>query len=150
MLRLLTTTSKKVNSITYLTLRNFSKLFTKEHEWISIEKDIATVGITDYAQNELGDIVHVELPRSGDKFKHGDSLGTIESVKTVATIYSPVEGVIVETNDNLLKNPSLLNNSPTSQGWYAKLRIDATANKKNLNSLMNEEQYNKFLSETNH
>ncbi len=96
-------------------------LYTKDHEWIKIENGIATVGITDYAQGELGDIIFIELPEIGDSFQAEDSIGTIEAVKTVADIYSPMNGEILEVNINLEDNPDSLNTDPYDSGWIIKL-----------------------------
>ena len=96
-------------------------LYTKDHEWIKIENDIATVGITDYAQGELGDIIFIELPEIGDSVKAKDSIGTIEAVKTVADIYSPMNGEILEVNLNLEDNPDSINTDPYGSGWIIKL-----------------------------
>ena len=96
-------------------------LYTKDHEWIKIENGIATVGITDYAQGELGDIIFIELPEIGDSFQAGDSIGTIEAVKTVADIYSPMNGEILEVNINLEDNPDIINTDPYDSGWIIKL-----------------------------
>ena len=96
-------------------------LYTKEHEWIKIEKGIATVGITDYAQGELGDIIFIELPEIGSSVHAKDSIGTIEAVKTVADIYSPMSGEILEVNVNLEENPDRVNSDPYNTGWIIKL-----------------------------
>jgi glycine cleavage system H protein len=96
-------------------------LYTKDHEWIKIENGIATVGITDYAQGELGDIIFIELPEIGDSVQAEDSIGTIEAVKTVADIYSPMNGEILEVNINLEDNPDSLNTDPYDSGWIIKL-----------------------------
>ena len=96
-------------------------LYTKDHEWIKIENGIATVGITDYAQGELGDIIFIELPEIGDSVQAEDSIGTIEAVKTVADIYSPMNGEILEVNINLEDNPDSLNTDPYESGWIIKL-----------------------------
>ena len=96
-------------------------LYTKDHEWIKIENGIATVGITDYAQGELGDIIFIELPEIGDSVQAEDSIGTIEAVKTVADIYSPMNGEILEVNINLEDNPDTLNTDPYDSGWIIKL-----------------------------
>ena len=96
-------------------------LYTKDHEWIKIENGIATVGITDYAQGELGDIIFIELPEIGDSVQAEDSIGTIEAVKTVADIYSPMNGEISEVNINLEDNPDTLNTDPYDSGWIIKL-----------------------------
>jgi len=96
-------------------------LYTNDHEWIKIENGIATVGITDYAQGELGDIIFVEFPEIGDSVQEKDSIGTIEAVKTVADIYSPVRGEIIEVNVNLEDNPDIINTDPYDTGWIIKL-----------------------------
>ena len=96
-------------------------LYTKDHEWIKIENGIATVGITDYAQGELGDIIFIELPEIGDSVQAEDSIGTIEAVKTVADIYSPMNGEISEVNINLEENPDSINTDPYDSGWIIKL-----------------------------
>ena len=95
--------------------------YTKDHEWIKIENGIATVGITDYAQGELGDIIFIELPEIGDSVQAEDSIGTIEAVKTVADIYSPMNGEILEVNINLEDNPDRINTDPYDSGWIIKL-----------------------------
>ena len=96
-------------------------LYTKDHEWIKIENDIATVGITDYAQSELGDIIFIELPDIGNSVQAKESIGTIEAVKTVADIYSPMNGEISEVNINLEGNPERINTDPYDSGWIIKL-----------------------------
>ena len=96
-------------------------LYTKNHEWIKIENGIAIVGITDYAQGELGDIIFIELPEIGDSVQAKDSIGTIEAVKTVADIYSPINGEISEVNINLEDNPDSINTDPYDSGWIIKL-----------------------------
>ena len=96
-------------------------LYTKDHEWIKIENGIATVGITDYAQGELGDIIFIELPEIGDSVQAKDSIGTIEAVKTVADIYSPITGEVAEVNVNLENNPDSINADPYDSGWIIKL-----------------------------
>ena len=96
-------------------------LYTKDHEWIRIVDDIATIGVTDYAQGELGDIIFIEFPNKGVKFNAGDPIGTIEAVKTVADIYSPVDGEILEFNLALENQPESINNDPYEKGWIFKL-----------------------------
>ena len=91
-------------------------LFTKEHEWVSIDDDIAIIGITDFAQNELGDIIFIELPEIGDKFEANDVFGTIEAVKTVADLYMPLSGKIIEINKQIDDSPECVNNSPYDKG----------------------------------
>ncbi|MCE5271194.1 glycine cleavage system protein GcvH [bacterium] len=97
--------------------------YTKEHEWVRFEEDdLAVIGITDYAQNELGDIVYVELPEVGDQVETMESFGTIEAVKTVADLYSPVTGTVDEINDTLADEPELVNSDPYGDGWMIKVR----------------------------
>ncbi len=96
--------------------------YTKDHEWVRIDNDIAIVGITDYAQSELGDIIFVELPDENASFNSGDSVGTIEAVKTVADIYIPLNGVITEVNLNLENTPESINKDPYKTGWILKVR----------------------------
>ena len=95
--------------------------YTTDHEWVKIEKGIATIGITDYAQGELGDIIFIELPEPGDEFMAKDSIGTIEAVKTVADIYSPMQGEISEVNPILEDEPECVNTDPYVRGWIIKL-----------------------------
>ena len=97
-------------------------LYTKDHEWIKIENGIATVGITDYAQGELGDIIFIEFPEIGDSFHTKDSIGTIEAVKTVADIYAPIDGEILEVNVGLEDEPDMINKDPYKKGWIIKLK----------------------------
>ena len=95
--------------------------YTTDHEWVKIENGIATIGITDYAQGELGDIIFIELPEPGDEFMAKDSIGTIEAVKTVADIYSPMQGKISEVNPILEDEPECVNTDPYTRGWIIKL-----------------------------
>jgi len=118
-------------------------LFTDDHEWVDINGDIATIGITDYAQGELGDIVFIEFPDLNTEFQKGESIGTIEAVKTVADIYMPLSGKIVALNDELNDNPSLVNNNPFDKGWMLKVQI---MHKDEVSELMNTEKYNNFTS----
>ena len=96
---------------------------TSEHEWIRVEEGLGVVGLTDYAQSELGDIVYVELPEIGARFEKGEVFGTIESVKSVTDVYSPISGVIKEINAELEAHPELINQDPYHQGWIIKLEI---------------------------
>lgn len=96
--------------------------YTKEHEWIKIEGDLALVGITDFAQGELGDVVFIQLPEVGSKAKQGESFGTIEAVKAVADLYSPISGEVVEVNSELAGTPEIINREPYSGGWIVKIR----------------------------
>ena len=95
--------------------------YTEDHEWVKIENEIATIGITDYAQGELGDIIFIELPQPGDAVEEKDSIGTIEAVKTVADIYSPMQGEIYEVNPILEDEPECVNTDPYARGWIIKL-----------------------------
>jgi glycine cleavage system H protein len=97
--------------------------YTRSHEWVRTDDDTATIGITDYAQEELGDIVYVELPEEGDTFDAGDSFGSIESVKAVSDLYTPVGGEIVEVNEALNDSPEKINEDPYGDGWLVKLRV---------------------------
>ena len=98
--------------------------YSKDHEWIALKGDHAVVGITDFAQRELGDIVYVELPQSGTRVKPGDVLGTIESVKAVSEILAPVAGTVVEANGTLDESPETINSDPYGEGWYCKLHLE--------------------------
>ena len=118
-------------------------LFTDDHEWVDINGDVATIGITDYAQGELGDIVFIEFPDLNTEFQKGKSIGTIEAVKTVADIYMPLSGKIVALNDELNHDPSLVNNNPFDKGWMLKVQI---MHKDEVSELMNTEKYNNFTS----
>jgi len=112
--------------------------YTTDHEWTRIEGGFAIVGITDHAQSELGDIVFVSLPQVGDIAKSGDSIGTIEAVKTVAEIYSPVSGEIVEVNGALADAASVMNQDPYGKGWIAKIKI---TNPSEVNALLDAQAY---------
>jgi glycine cleavage system H protein len=114
------------------------RLFTETHEWLSVEGDVAALGLTDYAQGELGDIVFVELPEAGRNLAEGDVLTTVESVKSVSELYAPIEGEIVEGNTALEDDPSLVNSDPYGKGWIAKLKL---AEGTDLSQFMTAEQY---------
>jgi glycine cleavage system H protein len=114
------------------------RLFTETHEWLSVEGGVATLGLTDYAQGELGDIVFVELPEAGRNLAAGDVLTTVESVKSVSELYAPIDGEIVEGNADLEDDPSLINSDPYGKGWIAKLKL---ADGTDLSQFMNAEQY---------
>ena len=116
-------------------------LYTKDHEWVSIDNDIATIGITDYAQSELGDIIFIEFPNVDDIFNNEDVFGTIEAVKTVADLFSPIKGSILEINNKLENNPELANNDPYGEGWIVKMKIHDN-NEKNL---LNHKNYAKII-----
>ena len=117
--------------------------YTKEHEWLKLEDDIAYVGITNFAQRELGDIVFVELPRKGEIFSSGDVFGTIEAVKTVADLYAPVSGEVLDINENLESSPELINSDSYNKGWIIKLKLN---NINDLDSLLDSDAYKGILS----
>jgi glycine cleavage system H protein len=118
-------------------------LYTEEHEWVLVEDNMATIGITDYAQGELGDIVFVELPHIGDEVKQMDPFGTIEAVKAVSDLFSPVSGKVVGVNDLLSDQPELINQSPYDEGWMIKVEL---SNKSELKSLLSAETYKQQIS----
>ena len=119
-----------------------SRYFTDEHEWIEVEGEIATVGITDYAQGQLGDIVFVELPAEGAKFQKGDDAAVVESVKAASDVYAPVSGEVVEVNGALEEEPALVNSDAEEEGWFFRMRLSDPSE---LEGLMDETAYNKFL-----
>ena len=102
------------------------RYFSEEHEWIDVDGDTATIGITDHAQSELGDIVYVDLPTAGRALQGGESFGTVESVKTVSDVYAPVAGEVVEVNDALGAQAELMNSDPYGDGWLIKVRLSGT------------------------
>jgi glycine cleavage system H protein len=116
--------------------------FTKEHEWIRVEGDIGTVGISDYAQGQLGDVVYVEVPAAGKTLAKGAEAAVVESVKAASEVYAPVAGEVTEGNDRLSAEPALVNSSPMGDGWFFKMKI---ANKSELADLMDEAAYRKFV-----
>ena len=116
--------------------------YTKDHEWIEINDKICKIGITDFAQGELGDIVFMEMPEIGSKLKAGDTVGTIEAVKTVADIYSPINGSIMKCNNELLDKPDLINSDPYGDGWIIIIEVDTSINK---NNLLTSEKYEEFI-----
>ena len=116
--------------------------FTDEHEWIRVDGDIATVGITDYAQNQLGDVVYVELPKPGQKVEKGKQAAVVESVKAASEVFAPVTGEVIEANQALADEPATVNADPMGRGWFMKLKL---ANKGELEGLMDEAGYKKFV-----
>lgn len=118
--------------------------YTREHEWISIEGNVATVGITDHAQHELGDVVFVELPGVGDKVEKSEALGVVESTKAVSDVYAPVSGEVAEVNDGLPDNPELINEDPYGDGWMVRITLAENAD---LDELMTAAEYRAFLEE---
>ncbi|HLI84013.1 MAG TPA: glycine cleavage system protein GcvH [Bryobacteraceae bacterium] len=117
--------------------------YTKEHEWVRVEGDIATIGITDHAQQELGDIVYVDLPKPGARVEQGKALGTVESVKAVSEIYSPVTGEVAETNPILTDAPEKLNEDPHGEAWLLKVRISGPPSAE----LMTAAEYESYIGE---
>ncbi len=116
--------------------------YTKDHEWARLEGDLVACGVTDYAQDQLGDIVFVELPQVGDTVSKGDEFGTVESVKAVAELYSPIGGEVVEINGELEESPQLVNQDPYGKGWMIKVR---PSNPGELDDLMDAQQYEEML-----
>jgi glycine cleavage system H protein len=118
--------------------------YTKQHEWVRLSDDVGVVGITDYAQSELGDIVYVDLPRVGAKLEQGKVMGSVESVKAVSDLYSPVSGEVIEINDALATAPEKLNESPHGDGWLVKIRLSAPAE---IQGLLAAADYEKYVAE---
>ena len=117
--------------------------YTKDHEWISLQGNIATIGITGFAVGQLGDIVYLDLPKVNAKFDHGASIGTVESTKTVSDIFTPVQGSVTDINTTLQDSPETLSKDPYTEGWLVKMKFD----KLDESELMNSEQYEKYLTE---
>ncbi|MYZ48571.1 glycine cleavage system protein GcvH [Rhizobiales bacterium L72] len=115
--------------------------YTKDHEWVNAEGDVATIGITAYAADQLGDVVYVELPEVGQKVAKGDATATVESVKAASDVYAPVSGEVVEVNSELGDTPQRVNEAPESAGWFMKLRLSKPAE---LDALMDDETYRDF------
>lgn len=116
--------------------------FTQDHEWISVEGDTATVGITDYAQSQLGDVVFVEVPSAGAKVAKGKEAAVVESVKAASDVYAPVSGEVTEGNGALEGDPALVNSSPENEGWFFKLKLSDPAE---LEGLMDSDAYKAFV-----
>jgi glycine cleavage system H protein len=116
--------------------------YTRSHEWVRTEDDTATIGITDHAQDELGDVVFVELPEQGATFDAGDSFGTVESVKAVSDLYTPIGGEVVEINETLNDSPEKINEDPYGEGWIVKLRVSDEGSR-----LLSASDYEKLLEE---
>jgi len=115
--------------------------YTKDHEWILIKDDIATIGITDFAQGELGDIVYVEIEKVGEIFSKEEVFGTVEAVKTVSDLFMPLTGEIIDINQTLIEKPELVNEDPYGQGWMIKIKL----NSPETNNLLNSEEYKKLI-----
>lgn len=119
-------------------------LFSKDHEWVKLDGDVATIGISDYAQSSLGDIVYVELPRLGATLTQFASIGVVESVKAVSDIYTPLGGEVLEINPAIEADPSLVNREPFGEGWFYKLKLGDDAEKTNL---LSPDAYDKLIAE---
>lgn len=118
--------------------------YTEEDEWIRVENSVAVIGITDYAQDSLSDIVYVELPDVGDSFSSGDTFGVVESVKAAGDLFLPVSGDVSAVNEGLIDAPEIINDDPYGEGWMVKIQLSDLAE---LESLMDSDQYNKFCDE---
>ncbi len=117
--------------------------YTKEHEWVALEDDAATIGITAHAQEQLGDIVYVELPKVGSKLRASQSFGTVESVKAVSDLYAPMSGEVIEVNEALVDAPETINQEPHEAGWLVRIRV---ADKNELSNLMTADQYQEYVA----
>ena len=120
-----------------------SRYFTEDHDWIDVDGDIGTVGISDYAQGQLGDIVFVEVPDDGRQIAKGDEAAVVESVKAASDVYAPVSGIVLEGNPALVDDPSLVNSDPEGEGWFFKITLSDTAE---LDELMDETAYAAFVA----
>ncbi len=120
-----------------------ARYFTQEHEWLDVDGDVATVGITDYAQSQLGDVVFVELPAEGAAFSKGDDTAVVESVTAASDVYCPVSGEVIESNGALEGEPALVNSAPEADGWFFRLRLSDPTE---LTGLMDEAAYETFVS----
>ncbi len=118
--------------------------YSKEHEWVKVDGDIVTIGITDFAQSELGDIVFVELPEEGDELTSGDSFGSVQSVKTVSELYAPLSGKVVEVNEELEDSPEFVNESSYDKAWMVKVEL---SDKAQLDELLDADAYSEMIGE---
>ncbi|MDD4954653.1 MAG: glycine cleavage system protein GcvH [Candidatus Omnitrophica bacterium] len=121
--------------------------FSKTHEWAKIDNNTAVIGISDYAQHSLGDIVFIEVPKVKDKVKAGSQFGTIESTKAASELYSPLSGEVIEINKDLINNPQWVNESPLERGWMIKIKIE---NNSEVNNLLDEAAYKDFVAKESH
>jgi glycine cleavage system H protein len=119
--------------------------YSKDHEWLSVSDGVATLGITDYAQHSLGDVVYVDLPRSGDKFAAHESFGSVESVKAVSEVFTPVAGEVVEVNEALNDTPEKVNSDPYGDSWFIKIKLD---NPGDADALLSGDEYEEYLTES--
>jgi glycine cleavage system H protein len=118
--------------------------YSKEHEWVRLEGDTVVIGITDYAQDSLGDVVYVELPAEGDTVTRGETFGVVESVKAVSDLYSPVSGSVVEMNDAVVDGPEAINEDPYTEAWMLKIELDSIDE---LEELLSADEYQQFIEE---
>ena len=119
-------------------------LYSKDHEWILVQDNVGTIGITDYAQHELGDVVYVDLPEVGDTFEANEPFGSVESVKAVSEVFCPVGGEVIEVNSKLEEKPELINKSPHQDAWMIKIRVTKP---EELKELLSAEEYEEYLQE---
>lgn len=118
--------------------------FTKEHEWINIKDELAIIGISDFAQEQLGDIVSIELPKAGGVFRQGQTMAIVDSVKASSDIYAPISGEVIEVNEELIEKPEIINQSPYDLGWIAKIKPSSM---KEFESLMTKQKYDSYIGE---
>ncbi len=118
--------------------------FSKDHEWVEVDGDVATVGITQYAADALGDVVFVEVPEAGATFSQGDDAAVVESVKAASEVYAPLSGEVTEGNQVLADNPGMVNEDPLGEGWFFKLKVSDAAE---LEEMMDEDAYNEFIAD---
>ena len=121
------------------------KKYSKKHEWVELDGDIATIGITKHATEQLGDIVFTEVPDAGKAFEAGGEAAVVESVKAASDVYSPISGEVTENNQDIVSDPSLVNQDPEGNGWFFKVKV---ANADQINELMTKDEYDKFLTES--
>lgn len=117
--------------------------YSKDHEWVAVDGDVATIGITDYAQHSLGDVVYIDMPRVGDKLSPHEAFGSVESVKAVSEIFTPIAGEIVEVNSDLNETPEDVNNNPYDAGWMIKVKMD---NPLEADGMLSSEEYEEYLA----
>lgn len=117
--------------------------YSKDHEWVLVEGDVASIGITDYAQHSLGDVVYIDMPRVGDKLGSHESFGSVESVKAVSEVFTPVAGEIVEVNDGLNDTPEKVNNDPYGDAWFIKIKMN---NPGDADAMLSGEEYEEYLT----
>jgi len=129
----------------HCTSKNLDTYFSKDHEWVKVEGNEATVGISDHAQDKLGEVVYCELPDVGDSIEQGDVIGAVESVKAASDIITPLSGTVTSTNENLEEQPGLLNESPENLGWILKMKMSDPSE---LEGLMNSEQYKQYSEDS--